>query len=399
MGTGSSSLSKSDIATKNIVEVMSKAIQNCQGNTVISQRVAIIGNNNVVNGVRMVQGLKLSSACILEEKNLSDMQQVVANAIKQASDAQGDAVFGGLSKSSSRTITEIENETRAVVNRETVQNIINNYNAAQDFYLNGNSNIVKNVYMEQSMDIIYQQCLATLSQMKSFQEATTDLTQTSKSTQSNFLTDIINSIFGFFSGVAGVFVFIFMMIAIIVVVAIKSGLLNGLFGIGESSMETKGNDGSTKSLTVTALPRQILSEPAIPPGAVTPAKSDSYTALNASPLGSNNPTTTGKPPDPVKRDEGQPVDSTNPTSTYFKPPEPVNRSVVNTEELESDEGQPVTPGEPGSNIPTGETVVANKLQPVLNDKGEPGSPVEDPNPVVRSKTGGAYEPFIPGRII
>ena len=105
MGGGSSSLSKANIYSSNVVNAMVKSIQNCQSNTKINQTITINGNFNVVNKVRMYQGVKLSSSCILNSENMASLQQNVANAIKENSDAQSVALLGALGKSDSKNIT------------------------------------------------------------------------------------------------------------------------------------------------------------------------------------------------------------------------------------------------------------------------------------------------------
>jgi uncharacterized protein YjgD (DUF1641 family) len=248
MGGGSSSLTKNNVTTRNIVEAMSKTLQNCQGNTVISQKVEIIGNYNVVRNVRLVQGMKLSSSCSLDDKNVAETQQSVANAIKQASESQNTAVLGALGSSSSKDETTILNEVKTKIDRETIQNIVNNFNATQDFFLRGDSNIVDDITMEQSMEVLYNNCLSALSKLSSFQEATQDISQTSKATQSNPISEIIDSIGSIFTSLG-------LMWVIIIVVALVVGgwiLINGgpiglIFGDdGDGISTSKGVHGPAR---------------------------------------------------------------------------------------------------------------------------------------------------------
>lgn len=224
MGGGSSTLNNNTIKTKNIVEAFSKTIQNCQGNTVINQKIAITGNYNVVKNVRLVQGMKLSSSCALDDKNVASAQQAVADAIKQQAESQNVAVLGALGGSaSSETNTTIDNEVRATITRETIQNIINNFNATQDFYLNGNSNIVEDISMEQSMQVLYDNCLSALSQISSFQQVTNDVDQSSKSTMTNPISDIVNSvgnIFTKFGGMWTIIIIVGMIVGAIIIIQV-----------------------------------------------------------------------------------------------------------------------------------------------------------------------------------
>lgn len=195
MGGGSSSMTSTNVQTKNIVDALVKSIQNCEGNTVINQRVTITGNFNVVKNVRLVQSMRLSSSCALNAKSVSDTQQAVANAIKQAADAQSDAITGQLGSSHASDSTSILNEVQTKMTSETIQNIVNNFNATQDFWLNGNSNIVSDITMDQSMQVLYEQCLTALTQLSSFQQATNTADQTAKTTQTNTFLEALGDIF------------------------------------------------------------------------------------------------------------------------------------------------------------------------------------------------------------
>ncbi len=260
MGGGSSSLTKNNVTTRNIVEAMSKTLQNCQGNTLISQKVEIIGNYNVVRNVRLVQGMKLSSSCSLDDKNVAETQQSVANAIKQASESQNTAVLGALGSSSSKDETTILNEVKTKIDRETIQNIVNNFNATQDFFLRGDSNIVDDITMEQSMEVLYNNCLSALSKLSSFQEATQDISQTSKATQSNPISEIIDSIGSIFTSLG-------LMWVIIIVVALVVGgwiLINGgpiglIFGDdGNGDVSSNGSTGGPGSARPQMTPQQKM---------------------------------------------------------------------------------------------------------------------------------------------
>ncbi len=196
---GSSAKSSTDIYTQNIVEALSKSIQNCTSKTVIAQKVVIKGNYNVVKKVRMVQGMKLSTSCAMDDKNVAAAQQAVENQIKQQTEAQNVALMGALSKSESDTDLKIHNEVKSKINRETIQNIINTFNLTQDFYLDGNSNIVEDISMEQSMEALADSCLQALSQLSTVQDIMTRADQISKASQTNPVSEIIGAIGGIVS--------------------------------------------------------------------------------------------------------------------------------------------------------------------------------------------------------
>lgn len=228
---GSQSKTKTDIYTSNVVEALSKSIQNCASNTIINQKVAIRGNYNVVRHVRLVQGMKLAASCALDEKNITEAQQAVENAIKQQSDAQSVALLGVVGKSKSQNEAVIHNEVKSTINRETIQNIINNFNATQEFYLDGNSNIVDDLTMEQSMQILFDNCLSALSQMSSVQDIMNNASQIASSTQTNPVSEIINSIGSILTKLGGMWTII-IIVAMVVggYIVLQGGFIGVLLG-------------------------------------------------------------------------------------------------------------------------------------------------------------------------
>lgn len=228
---GSSASTSTDIYTSNIVEALSKTIQNCSGNTVLEQQVIIRGKYNIVRGVRLVQSLKLSSSCALDDKNIATAQQEVINAIKQQSEAQSVALLGALTTSESSDDTKIRNEVRATITRETIQNIVNNFNATQKLFLDGDSNIVEDITMEQSMQVLFDNCLAALSQMSTVQDVTNNAELISKASQTNPISEIIDSAGNIVTSLGGMWTIVIIVVVIVGgYIIVQGGFLGALFG-------------------------------------------------------------------------------------------------------------------------------------------------------------------------
>lgn len=231
LGFGSSSTTTVSIYSKNISEMMAKSIQNCAGNTSIDMSIDIIGNNNVVKNVRMVQGVKLSTSCIMADSNISDIQQTVTNAIQQQSEAQNVAMLGAITSSDSEANTRISNEVRSVITRETLQNIINTYNAKMSILIDGNQNIVEDISMEQTMKILQDACLKAISKIKSVQDIETKAEQASKATQTNFISEIVDSIGDVITSVGAMWTIIIIVgMVVLGYIIISGGPFSALFG-------------------------------------------------------------------------------------------------------------------------------------------------------------------------
>lgn len=199
MGGGSSSLTSMSSYSKSVAEAMSKTMQKCKSDVNMGMNITIKGNYNVVKNVRMVQSFKLSSGCNLDDKNVADVQQAVSNQIKQQSEAANVAFLGALGSSSSTNTTDIHNEVVAKITRETIQEIVNSFNMKMDFYLDGNSNIVEDISMEQSAQVLQDNCLAALSKLSSIQAIENVVESKSTAKQTNPISEIIDSIGSIFT--------------------------------------------------------------------------------------------------------------------------------------------------------------------------------------------------------
>lgn len=223
MGGGSSSTAKTNIATSSVVDAVARNIMNCGSNSVITQTFAITGDYNVVKDTKQVQNIKLSSDCSQDSKNIADLQQAVSNAIKQSAEAQNVSVLGALGSADSDTNTVISNDVRQHITQENIQNIVNNSNAKQEIIISGNHNIVDNFSQEQTYEIVYQNAQQVVNQMKTVQTIENAVDQESKATQTNPVSDIIDSVFGGLQG----FGILWVIVAVAVIVFLGPVILKG----------------------------------------------------------------------------------------------------------------------------------------------------------------------------
>jgi len=210
---GSSSKTNTNIKTSLAVSLVARNIMNCSSNSSIKQTFRIEGSYNVVKNVKQVQNLKLSAECAQDNKNIADLQQSVGNAIKQAAESQSVSVLGALGSSDAETNLTIENDVKQHITQENIVNIVNSSNAEQEFIIKGNHNIVDNFSQEQTMDIVYRNSQKVINQMKSVQAIENAADQKGKATQTNFISDIIGSIFGGLQGMMLIWVILIIAIA------------------------------------------------------------------------------------------------------------------------------------------------------------------------------------------
>lgn len=230
-GGGSKSSTTTNLKTKAAIDFMVNNIMNCSSNSTTIQRFVLSGNYNSITNFKMVQSMKLSSECAQSSENISDLQQNVANAIKQAAESQSVSVLGALGTSKAQVNSFIDNEVSQKITNQTVQNIVNNTNAQQEVIISGNNNIVNNFAMEQTMDLVFKNCQDALNKLQSVQAVETKVDQSGKATQTNFVSDIIGSIFSGLTGLVGLWlIFAVIMACIGAFVVVKMGGIGVVFG-------------------------------------------------------------------------------------------------------------------------------------------------------------------------
>lgn len=250
MGSGGSkSYTTTNIKTKLAVEALAENIMNCRSNTLVSQKFVLSGDYNVIKNSKQVQNFKLSTECSQDVKNIADLQQSVANAIKQAAESQSVSVLGALGESRAEVNLNIENEVKQKITQKTVLDIVNETNAQQEMIISGNHNIVDNFEQSQTLDLLFKNCQKVMNEFKSIQAIENSADQNSKATQSNFISDIVDSIFGGLASIGLIWmVVIVVAIAVAGYVITKGGPLAALLGSsGESS--NSNNKSNSESNT------------------------------------------------------------------------------------------------------------------------------------------------------
>lgn len=231
---GSKSSVKTDVITSNVVNALAENITNCRSNTEVTQSFIISGDYNVVKGAKQVQYVKLSAQCAQDVKNLADIQQSVANAIKSAANSQSVALIGALGKSESDIDTFIKNDVEQNITQRTIADIVNDSNATQEFIISGNNNIVKKFSQQQTFDIVYKNSQNAVSQLRSVQiiknAASSDASATQEDPISNAITaagDIATGIVSAYGTFGVIMILIFVCAGGFLIFVIIKGLSGG----------------------------------------------------------------------------------------------------------------------------------------------------------------------------
>jgi len=203
-GGGSKATTTTSVVSKAAIESIVKNIMNCQNNTTMIQEFIVRGDFTTVSRSKMVQSVNLSSQCANDAQNIADLQQSVANSLKQAAESQSVSVLGALGSSRSEVNANIENEVKQSITNETVTNMINNVMLEQRLIIEGDNTIINEFTMEQTSDLVYNAAQKVVNDLKSTQVLDNNIDQGAKATQTNFIADIFESVFSIFTGPIGV---------------------------------------------------------------------------------------------------------------------------------------------------------------------------------------------------
>lgn len=194
-GGGSKASTTTNIATTLATTALAQSIMNCSGGTYVTQTFTVSGNYNVVSNTKQVQAMQLTQNCTQNVNTLASVQQAVTSAIQQAAASQSVSVLGILGTSTSDVNLSIANDVSNSITQQAIQTIINNTNAQQAITISGNNNIVNNFSQSQTLTILENNCQSVVQNMQSVQAINNAANQNATATQTNFVSDILNSLF------------------------------------------------------------------------------------------------------------------------------------------------------------------------------------------------------------
>ena len=195
-GGGSKSVSTVKSVNKTVLEAMATSIMSCKGSGVLTQSFVISGDYNVAKKVKQVQHFKLSASCSQDDQNVQNIQNSIISAIKNEAESKSVSLLGALGSSRAEQNTFIENEVKTKIGRETINEIVQNTNAAQEIVISGNNNIIDTFEQSQTMEIVMENSQKALSNLTSVTAISSQVEAKSAAVQSNFIADIFDSIFG-----------------------------------------------------------------------------------------------------------------------------------------------------------------------------------------------------------
>ena len=211
--------------TNSVVQAMVNNIMKCTSNTIVVQQIKIVGNYNTVSGVKTAQSINLSAKCANKAQSTTDMQTDVTNELKQIASSQSSALLGALNMQGSKVSSEIESAVAQTITNSTLTDVLNSVNTQQQLIIQGDHNLVTNIEMSQVNNMIYDACQDVLNKNELISKITNVADQKSELTQTNPISEIVDSIFSGLTTGGAIF-------AIVLIVFILMGgyiILNGGF--------------------------------------------------------------------------------------------------------------------------------------------------------------------------
>ena len=224
-GGGSKATSKTDIITESISNIISRNIMNCSSSAMRTQSVVITGNRNIVKGIKMINYNKLTEDCSINQSLLDTLKSKVASELEDKLKAESEGALSALGQSASEKIASIKNSVQRNITQEQVSNIIRKTNDEQVLRINGDDNIVSDISMEMTAEIMSKSSQALASSIAS--DLGLDSKSSTDASASNTpLKNLFDGISNVISSVGWVmFVYIFIFIAVIYVVITGIGKL------------------------------------------------------------------------------------------------------------------------------------------------------------------------------
>jgi hypothetical protein len=200
----------------------------------MQQYVNVRGNGNIIDGAVLMQVQKFSVSCDQDSKAMTDFQNNMTAAIKQAASDQDQALLNAFGHSDSEVDQTIHNDVQNVINLKNIQEIVNTTNQQQGIDIHGNNNIVRNITMDQSLEMLATNSQKVLEQMSTVNSITQQLDQQSSTVVKNPISGIIDSIGNAIASIWDAFTGPLKWFFIVLIVVAVAYLFSGAFGSKES---------------------------------------------------------------------------------------------------------------------------------------------------------------------
>lgn len=221
------------VTSKLVAKAMSTTMMKCGRSALLSQSVEVVGSGNVVN-TKQTMAFQLDASCINKAENLNELQQNVKAAIESSAASQNVGLLGLLANSSADVNTTITSDVEAIINNQTVTELVSQVQLAQRVMIYGDNNIAE-ITQDMTADILDQACQDVANRLSTVQKIDAEVKAKAEA-------KVDNPLDGLFS-LLGQWGWMTMLIVVVVIIA-------GVILTLNFSKIFRGSDGQAKAETL-----------------------------------------------------------------------------------------------------------------------------------------------------
>jgi hypothetical protein len=152
----------SEILTKLATDVFISDKQSCRVEVSGKQSLNIEGDSNTIDGLVMKQKITTSSSCYQDAKKLSGLHAKITEQVAQFAKTLDPAL---LDTHPAQIATDAKIDVTSNYTTETMQDLISIANGNQDVVINAKNSIIKNITLDQSVDLYTQAVQQSITQL------------------------------------------------------------------------------------------------------------------------------------------------------------------------------------------------------------------------------------------
>jgi type IV secretory pathway VirB2 component (pilin) len=195
-GTVSTSTAKTinDLCTNTLTSTIMKCITSTDQNQLL--QFSNIKGDLTIDSSNLSQTGTFDVSCILSASNTQTMSNDIANTIAQYAESNGQAALSALGNTKASVINDISNKVYNSISNLSSTDVKNMLAQNQKFIVDGiTGNVVlKNVKLDQQATIISKTLLTSTAVTNIINDTATKIDQSTKSTEKNPISDVIESI-------------------------------------------------------------------------------------------------------------------------------------------------------------------------------------------------------------
>jgi len=195
---GTVSKSTSEMINDMATNVLTSTLMNCMTTATQNQLLQFsnIKGNLDINSSNLTQASTFDVSCILSATNTQDMSNSIANVIAQVAESKGQAALSALGNTKADIVSDISNKISNNITNMSKTDVVNILTQGQQFVVDGITGNVTlaNVSLSQQATVVSRAIVTSSAIASVVNSASSKIDQTAKSTETNPIADMINSV-------------------------------------------------------------------------------------------------------------------------------------------------------------------------------------------------------------